>query len=30
MMQTAHFREGDNLARKGRLYEAMLRTILVE
>jgi hypothetical protein len=30
MMQTAHLREGDNLARSGRLDWARLRTILVE
>jgi hypothetical protein len=30
MMQTAHLRERDNLACRGRLYAARLRTILVE
>jgi hypothetical protein len=30
MMQTAHLREGDNLACRGRLDWARLRTILVE
>src|ERR1700738_4761934 len=30
MMQTAHVREGDNLACRGRLYAAGLRAILVE
>jgi hypothetical protein len=30
MMQTAHFREGDDLAGRGRLYTARLWAILVE
>ena len=30
MMQTAHFREGDDLAGRGRLYAARLWAILVE
>ena len=30
MMQTAHLREGDNLACRGRLDGARLQTILVE
>jgi hypothetical protein len=30
MMQTAHLREGDNVACRGRLDWARLRTILVE
>jgi len=30
MMQTAHFREREDLACRGRLYAARLRTILVE
>jgi hypothetical protein len=30
MMQTAHLRERDDLACRGRLYAARLRTILVE
>jgi hypothetical protein len=30
MMQTAHLREHDDVACRGRLYAARLRTILVE